>query len=141
LGWYISQLVSRQSVQIRIGGSILPKNSYTFMEGFEMEIQTSEIVSEALGESAASGGSGISKDLPSIAEIQSWVVSYLADWLEVDPDEIDVSIPFDRYGLDSSAAVGMTGDLEDWLGREIDPTVLYDYPTIRGLAQHLGTTL
>jgi acyl carrier protein len=111
------------------------------MEGFEMEIQTSEIVSEALGESAASGGSGISKDLPSIAEIQSWVVSYLADWLEVDPDEIDVSIPFDRYGLDSSAAVGMTGDLEDWLGREIDPTVLYDYPTIRGLAQHLGTTL
>ncbi|MBE9169288.1 acyl carrier protein [Pleurocapsales cyanobacterium LEGE 06147] len=72
------------------------------------------------------------------AKIQSWIVSYLADLLEVDSDEINVAIPFDRYGLDSSVAVGMTGDLEDWLGKELDPTLLYDYPTIEVLAQHLA---
>jgi acyl carrier protein len=32
----------------------------------------------------------------------------------------------------------MSGDLEDWVGRKIDPTLLYDYPTIETLAQHLA---
>lgn len=81
------------------------------------------------------------KQMPTAAEIQDWIVSYLADLLEVDSDEIDVTIPFDRYGLDSSAAVGMTGDLEEWLERDVDPTLLYDYPTIEALVQHLSTQL
>ncbi len=78
------------------------------------------------------------ENLPSTAEIQAWIVSYLAELLDIDPDEVNVTIPFDQYGLDSSAAVGMTGDLEEWIERKIDPTLLYDYPTIEGLAQHLG---
>lgn len=78
------------------------------------------------------------KELPTAAEIQAWMASYLAELLEIDSDEIDVTIPFDQYGLDSSAAVGMTGDLEDWLGQKLDPTLLYDYPTIEALAWHLA---
>lgn len=75
------------------------------------------------------------------AEIQAWTVSYLGELLEVDPEEVDITIPFDRYGLDSSAAIGLTGDLEDWLGSEVDPTLLYDYPTIEGLVKHLSANL
>lgn len=82
-----------------------------------------------------------SKQLPSAAEIQAWIVSYLAELLEVEPDEVDVTIPFDRYGLDSSAAVGLTGDLGDWLGHEIEPTLLYDYPTIKALVKYLASEL
>jgi acyl carrier protein len=78
------------------------------------------------------------KQPPTAAEIQSWIASYLAELLEIEPDEVNVTIPFDQYGLDSSAAVGMTGDLEDWLGSKIDPTLLYDYPTIEALARHLA---
>ena len=78
-------------------------------------------------------------DRPKIAEIQSWMISYLARMLEVDPEEIDTATPFDRYGLDSSAVVGMTGDLEDWLNVELDPTIVYDYPTIETLTQYLAT--
>lgn len=74
-------------------------------------------------------------------EIQTWIVTYVSELLEVDPADIDITIPFDRYGLDSSAAVGLTGDLEDWAGTIIDPTVLYDYPTIEALAHHLDTNL
>ncbi|WP_225225958.1 acyl carrier protein [Komarekiella delphini-convector] len=81
------------------------------------------------------------KPIPTASEIQAWIVSYVANLLEVDSDEIDVTIPFDRYGLDSSAAVGLTGDLEDWLGREIDPTLMYDYPTVQALVQHLSSQL
>jgi len=76
--------------------------------------------------------------LPSAVEIQAWIVSYLAELLDVDQDEIDVTIPFDRYGLDSAVAVGMTGDLEDWLGQKLDPTLLYDYPTVESFARHLA---
>lgn len=76
--------------------------------------------------------------LPSSQEIQTWIVSYLANLLEIDPDEVETDVPFDSYGLDSSSAVGMTGELEDWLKAEIDPTFIYDYPTIEALAQKLG---
>ncbi|MEM7760413.1 MAG: acyl carrier protein [Cyanobacteria bacterium P01_A01_bin.40] len=75
----------------------------------------------------------------SVAEIQDWIISYLADLLEIEPEEIDVTVPFDRYGLDSTAAVALTGDLEDWLETEIDPTLLYDYPTVEALVQHLAS--
>ena len=83
----------------------------------------------------------VTKQIPTATEIQAWIVLYLADLLEVDSDEIEVTIPFDRYGLDSSAAVGLTGDLEDWLGCELDPTLLYDYPTVEALVQHLVSEL
>lgn len=80
-------------------------------------------------------------NLPDAEAIQAWIVSYLAQLLTVDPDQVDITIPFDRYGLDSSAAVGLTGDLSDWLGRDVEPMLLYDYPTIEGLVQYLSTHL
>jgi acyl carrier protein len=57
------------------------------------------------------------------------------------PEEVDVTIPFDRYGLDSLTAVSLTGDLQDWLGVEVDPTLLYDYPTIEELVKYLSRNL
>ncbi len=77
-------------------------------------------------------------DIKSADEIRSWVVNYLSDLLEIDADDVDITIPFDRYGLDSSAAVGLTGELEDWLSKEVPPTLLYDYPTIETLVEHLS---
>jgi acyl carrier protein len=77
----------------------------------------------------------------SAAQIQAWIASYLAALLEVEPDEVDVSLPFDRYGLDSAVAIGLTGDLEDWLGTQLDPTLLYDYPTVAALSKHLAAEL
>ncbi|MEO1375582.1 MAG: acyl carrier protein [Cyanobacteria bacterium J06635_10] len=77
----------------------------------------------------------------SAATIQAWLVSYLAEMLEIEPVEVDITLEFNDYGLDSSAAVGITGDLEEWLERELEPTLLYDYPTIESLAQHLASEL
>jgi acyl carrier protein len=69
------------------------------------------------------------------------MVSYLSELLAIEPDDVNVTIPFDRYGLDSSVAIGLTGDLETWLDRKLDPTLLYDYPTIEALSQHLAEEL
>lgn len=76
---------------------------------------------------------------PTMTEIQEWIVAYLAQLLEIKPQEVDVTVPLDSYGLDSSAAIGLTGDLEAWLGCEIDPTVIYDYPTVEALSEHLSS--
>ncbi|MEO1394345.1 MAG: acyl carrier protein [Cyanobacteria bacterium J06634_5] len=70
-------------------------------------------------------------------EVKDWIVSYLANLLEISPDEIEIDVSFDIYGLDSSAAIGLTGELEDWLGKEVDPTLLYDYPTVEALVEYL----
>jgi acyl carrier protein len=78
-----------------------------------------------------------SKKLPSAAEIQVWMVAYIAEILEVDSSKIDINVPFDRYGLDSSVAIGLTNELEEWLEIQLDPTLLYDYPTIDALVKHL----
>jgi acyl carrier protein len=77
----------------------------------------------------------------SAADIQDWIVNYLTELLEIEAEEIDVTVSFDRYGLDSSAAVGLMGDLENWLETEIDPTIMYDYPTVESLSEHLSAQL
>ncbi|GAB1545492.1 hypothetical protein NUACC21_81680 [Scytonema sp. NUACC21] len=75
--------------------------------------------------------------LPKTAEVQAWLVSYLAELLKRQPDQIDVKVPFDRYGLGSLDATNLIGDLEDWLEKELPPTLLFNYPTIEVLANHL----
>ena len=76
-------------------------------------------------------------DIKTNVEIQNWLVSYIADLLEIAPEEVDVTIPFDRYGLDSSSVVGLTAELGDWLGKELNPKLMYDYPTIEVLVDNL----
>jgi acyl carrier protein len=71
-------------------------------------------------------------------EIQQWMIDYLARALERPSEEIDVTAPFDEFALDSATAIGMTGELEEWLGKRVDPTLVYDYPTIEQFSQCLA---
>lgn len=75
---------------------------------------------------------------PNYDQIEAWLISYLSQTLEIEPNEIDPSGTFNEYGLDSSSAVVLTGDLQEWLGKDLDPTLLFDYPTIVDLAKHLS---
>ena len=71
------------------------------------------------------------------AAIQAWLLEYLSQLLEIDLAEIDIQHSFDSYGLDSSSTIALTAYLEDWLGFELDPTLLYEHPTIEQLSQYL----
>jgi len=73
-----------------------------------------------------------------VAEIQDWFVDTLSRLTQAPPEEIDVTVPFENFALDSVTAVGLTGELEEWLGRNVDPMAVYDYPTIEALAKHLA---
>jgi acyl carrier protein len=69
-------------------------------------------------------------------EIQIWLQKCLASLLNVQPEQIAIDVPFDRYGLESSDAAGISADLEDWLGCELgDPLLLYEYNTIATFAE------
>jgi len=77
-------------------------------------------------------------ELPTELEIQDWLTANLATYLKVESDEIDISQPFAYYGLDSSVAVSLTGDLANWLNlKQLDPMLFWEYPNIEALAQHL----
>jgi acyl-CoA synthetase (AMP-forming)/AMP-acid ligase II/acyl carrier protein len=75
---------------------------------------------------------------PTAAEIETWITANLALFLKIPLEEIDLSEPFSHYGLDSSIAVSLADELSNWLGRELDPTLFWEYPSIEALAQHLG---
>ncbi|KYC35297.1 AMP-dependent synthetase [Scytonema hofmannii PCC 7110] len=69
--------------------------------------------------------------------IQRWLVTQMAKQLKIHSDEIDIQEPFVRYGLDSAVALGLCGDLAQWLGCNLEPTIFWDYPSIEALAQHI----
>jgi len=70
--------------------------------------------------------------------IQEWLIAQLAAELGVAPEDIDPRGSFDGLGVSSREAVTLSGDLEDWLGRKLSPTLLWEYPTIEALAGHLA---
>jgi acyl carrier protein len=83
----------------------------------------------------------MSNNRPTAEAIQAWLVSHLVEEIGMTPAEIDVRAPFESYGLDSMIMVGLTGELEDWLGCQLSPNLLYEYTTIESLSQHLATAV
>lgn len=71
-------------------------------------------------------------------EIEDWIVSWVAGESPVDRSAIDVSEPFVNLGLSSRQAVLLSADLEDWMGRTLPASLVWDHPTIATLAQHLA---
>jgi acyl carrier protein len=66
-----------------------------------------------------------------------WLSTKLAEQLELDPQQIDPQTEFSDYGLNSIEAVSLSGELENFLGRRLSPTLLWDYPTLESLTQYL----
>ena len=71
-------------------------------------------------------------------EVREWLVEMIAKRLSMEPAEIPTDQPVTRLGIDSTEAVVISGELQEWLGRRVPPTVVWDHPTIDSLAEHLG---
>ena len=70
--------------------------------------------------------------------IKTWLAKWIADDFKIAIDSIDTRKSFVYYGLDSVTAIGLTADLEVWLGRQLSSNLAWDYPSIETLAQHLA---
>ena len=108
------------------------------VEGLWKQVKNApqQLLSEEENESEAS--SRISKIAPTEEEIEVWLVSHLARHLNILPNEIAVNESFADYGLDSSVAVSITGDLAEWIGYELEPTLFWEHPNIKAIALYLA---
>jgi len=73
--------------------------------------------------------------------IQDWLASQIAQQIGVDADEIDTKVPFDSYGLDSVQTMNIANIGKQYLGLQISPIVLWNYPNIESLSQYLAQEL
>ena len=69
--------------------------------------------------------------------LRPWLAARVAAYVQRPVHEIQTHIPLAEYGLSSVYALTLTGDIEDHLGLVVDPTVMWDHPTIDALAELL----
>jgi len=74
-------------------------------------------------------------------EIQDWLASQIAEQLGIDPDEIDIRLPFESYGLDSVQTMSIANLGKQHFGLELSPLVIWNYPNIESLSQYLADAL
>lgn len=73
-----------------------------------------------------------------VNEIQNWIIQWLEKEGDIKVTDIDLDEPFVNFGPSSRQAVFLIGELEDWSGMELDPSLAWDYPTICKLAGYVA---
>lgn len=72
------------------------------------------------------------------SEISDWCLDCLRRMIDAPLSAIDPHATFAQMGLDSATSVYFVVELEEWLGRELDPEIVGEYPTVTLLAHHLA---
>ncbi|MFD0368140.1 acyl carrier protein [Streptomyces sp. NPDC127114] len=74
---------------------------------------------------------------PSADEIVAWVLGFLAEILDVPPQDIDPATPLDELGVDSATTLVMCAGLGDEFALPVRPRDVFDHFTADALARHL----
>jgi polyketide synthase 13 len=70
----------------------------------------------------------------SVAELQEWLRRWVAEATGQSIDKITVDRPMEEFGLASRDALALGGEIEELTGVVLNPTVVYQHPTIASLA-------
>ncbi|WP_328399434.1 acyl carrier protein [Nocardia sp. NBC_00403] len=70
--------------------------------------------------------------------IQGWLVERIADYTERAPHQVDPAVPLAELGMDSVSTVTLCGEIEDRWSLDVDPTLVFDYPTIADIAGYIA---
>lgn len=71
-------------------------------------------------------------------EARQWLIEKIAHRLGVDESTISPEVYFDELDLDSTEALILAGEMENWLGFELGTTTLWYHPTIKDLAAYIA---
>jgi acyl carrier protein len=71
--------------------------------------------------------------------IQNWLEKWLIKKLRIAARSVNANTSFADYGLDSVMAVELAQDLEEWLNYPLESTILWNFPTVKSLAEHLAS--
>ena len=80
----------------------------------------------------------MSRRTASQSEIAERCVILAAELLNVVPSRIVRTTKFSRLGLDSATSINLILSLEEWLGVQIAPEAVFDYPTVDALSKYLA---
>jgi acyl carrier protein len=72
-------------------------------------------------------------------EIIEWLKEKVAQETKTLPENVAETVPFADFGLDSIVIVTLVDDLEHWLNIQLDPTIFWEFPTIKILSNWLIT--
>ncbi|OEV11174.1 type I polyketide synthase, partial [Streptomyces nanshensis] len=89
---------------------------------------------QATGDDAAARGEALRER---VCDIVTHAVSEL---LKVGPDDLDADVELSEYGLDSIVMSQLVNAVNDELGLELAPTVLFEHPNLRAFSAHLADT-
>ena len=70
-------------------------------------------------------------------EIVSWLREQIALETKTDSAAVPTDVPFTVFGLDSIVVVSLVTNLEEWLNTSLDPTILWEFPSIEALSEWL----
>ena len=70
-------------------------------------------------------------------KIENWLIDKLAKSSGVDSEKIDLEKSIFAYGLDSSVALSLTGELETLLDLKLDSTLFWECLKISDLVEYL----
>lgn len=77
-------------------------------------------------------------NIPSKEEFGVWLTDKVSEYLGIERTRISPEKEFTIYGLDSATAVSIAGEMEDWIGRELNPEQMWEFPSINLLSSYLA---
>ncbi|MFC0600367.1 acyl carrier protein [Streptomyces palmae] len=72
------------------------------------------------------------------AGIADWLHGRIAAFADLAPDSFTDEARFTDLGFTSVYALVLCGEIEDTFGIEVEPNMIWDYPTVRELAAALA---
>ncbi|MCX5008924.1 SDR family NAD(P)-dependent oxidoreductase [Streptomyces sp. NBC_00638] len=67
--------------------------------------------------------------------VRAWLTSAVADAAGLAPSAVAPERPIAEFGLGSRQLVALAAGLSEWTGRLLEPSLVFDHPTIAGIAE------
>lgn len=73
-----------------------------------------------------------------LAKIEQKLTMIVAEILHVEEKEIELTVPFVEFGLDSLLVVEFTDNISNYLHISLNATIIFNYPNIKDLARYIN---
>ncbi|MBO8191789.1 SDR family NAD(P)-dependent oxidoreductase [Streptomyces oryzae] len=113
-----------------------PGTTLTALDTFSLAPAATQQQHPGDGADAAPGDGGAEDD--AAARARSLLRTLVAEQTRLAPEQVEDTVPLERYGLDSLMVTQLSAELEIRFAAGFDKTLFYEFSTIAALADHLA---